>query len=72
MPLGFAHMDSFDITRLIALFGALGILAPTIVFILRDHRAAIQNAVIWMALCGVAVLLWTAVWQPSPAPSPRI
>ncbi len=57
-------MDGFDIARLIALFGALLILAPTIVFIVRDRNAAVQNAVIWIALSGAAVLLWTAIWQP--------
>ena len=57
-------MDGFDIARLIALIGALVILIPTIIFILRDRKAALQNAVIWMALGGIAVLLWTAVWQP--------
>jgi hypothetical protein len=40
------------------------ILIPTIVIILRDRKAAMQNAVIWMALGGIAILLWTAVWQP--------
>lgn len=56
-------MDGYDIARLIALIGALVILIPTIVFILRDRKAALQNAVIWFALAGVGVLLWTAVWQ---------
>lgn len=57
-------MDGFDIARLIALFGALVLVAPTLFFIFRDRKAAMQNAVIWLALVGVAVLLWTAVWQP--------
>ncbi len=57
-------MDGFDIARLIALIGALVILIPTIVFIARDRKAAMQNAVIWFALGGVGVLIWTAVWQP--------
>ena len=57
-------MDGFDIARLIALIGALIILIPTIVFVLRDRKAAMQNAVIWFALAGVGVLLWTAFWQP--------
>jgi hypothetical protein len=57
-------MDGFDIARLIALAGALVILAPTLLFIFCDRKAAAKNAVIWMALAGVAVLIWTAVWQP--------
>ncbi|MGB0625757.1 MAG: hypothetical protein ACPGQ5_04220 [Alphaproteobacteria bacterium] len=57
-------MDGFDIARLIALFGALLLVAPTLYFIFRDRKAAAKNAVIWMALAGVAVLIWTAVWQP--------
>ncbi len=57
-------MDGFDIARLIALFGALLLVAPTLYFIFRDRNAAAKNAVIWMALAGVAVLIWTAVWQP--------
>ncbi len=57
-------MDGFDIARLIALLGALIILIPTIIFVLRDRKAAVQNAVIWIALGGVVVLLWTAIWQP--------
>jgi hypothetical protein len=56
-------MDGFDIARLIALVGALIILIPTIIFVLRDRKAAAQNAVIWMALGGAGVLLWTAFWQ---------
>ncbi|MGB0572640.1 MAG: hypothetical protein ACPGQM_11360 [Alphaproteobacteria bacterium] len=57
-------MDGFDIARLIALLGALIILIPTIIFVLRDRKAATQNSVIWIALGGVGVLLWTAIWQP--------
>ena len=57
-------MDGFDIARLIALFGALLILFPTVICIVRDRKAAMHNAVIWCALGGTAVLIWTAVWQP--------
>lgn len=61
--MGAPRMDGFDIARLIALVGALIILIPTIIFVLRDRKAAAQNAVIWMALGGAGVLLWTAFWQ---------
>ena len=57
-------MDGFDIARLIALFGALLLVAPTLYFIFRDLKAAAKNAVIWLALAGVAVLILTAVWPP--------
>jgi hypothetical protein len=56
-------MNGFDIARLIALIGALALAAPAAFFILRDRIAALRNAVIWIAIFGALVLLWTAIWQ---------
>jgi hypothetical protein len=57
-------MDGYGIARIIAFVGALIILAPALYVFLRDREAATKNPVFWMAISGVGVLLWTAVWQP--------
>lgn len=56
-------MDGNDIARLIALIGALVLVAPALFYILRDRRAAFKNAVIWFAIVGAVLLVWTAIWQ---------
>jgi hypothetical protein len=56
-------MDKFDITRLIALIGAFILVAPALFYIVRDRRAAFRNAVIWFAIVGAVLLVWTAIFQ---------
>lgn len=56
-------MDRYDIARLIALIGAFVLVAPALFYILKDRRAAFRNAVIWFAIVGAVLLLWTAVFQ---------
>lgn len=56
-------MDGFDIARLIALIGALVLVAPALFYIVRDRKAAFRNAVIWVAIVGAILLFWTAVFQ---------
>ena len=56
-------MDGYDIARLIALIGALILVAPALIMTFRDRAAAKRNAVIWIAIAGGLVLFWTAVFQ---------
>ncbi|CAN0598807.1 MAG: hypothetical protein V7788_06020 [Alphaproteobacteria bacterium] len=56
-------MDRYDIARLIALIGALVLVAPALFYIVKDRKAAFRNAVIWFAIVGAVLLLWTAVFQ---------
>lgn len=56
-------MDKFDIARLIALIGAFILVAPALFYIVRDRRAAFRNAVIWFAIVGGVLLVWTAIFQ---------
>ncbi len=56
-------MDGYDIARLVALIGAFFLAAPALFFIFRDRRAATKNAVIWFAVVGAALLVWTAIFQ---------
>ncbi len=56
-------MDGYDIARLIALIGALILVAPALIMIFRDRAAAKRNEVIWIAIAGGLVLFWTAVFQ---------
>jgi hypothetical protein len=56
-------MDKFDIARLIALIGAFILVAPALFYIVRDRRAAFRNAVIWFAIVGAVLLVWTAIFQ---------
>lgn len=56
-------MDGFDIARLIALIGAFILVTPALFYILRDRRAAMRNAVIWFAIVGGLLLIWTAIFQ---------
>ncbi len=56
-------MDGFDIARLIALIGAFILVAPALFYILRDRHAAMRNAVIWFAIIGGLLLIWTAIFQ---------
>ena len=56
-------MDKFDIARLIALIGAFVLLAPALFYIARDRKAAFRNAVIWFAIVGAVLLIWTAIFQ---------
>ena len=56
-------MDGYDIARLIALIGALILVALALIMIFRDRAAAKRNAVIWIAIAGGLVLFWTAVFQ---------
>lgn len=57
------QMDGPEIARLIAGIGALLISAPTAFFIVRNRNAAFRNPVIWFALIGALLLVWTAIWQ---------
>lgn len=57
-------MDGFELARMIAFVGALAILAPALYYFVRNREGATKNPVFWMAIAGVGVLLWTAVWQP--------
>ena len=56
-------MDKFDIARLIALIGAFVLVAPALFYIVRDRQAAFRNAVIWFAIVGGVLLIWTAIFQ---------
>lgn len=56
-------MDGFDMARLIALIGAFILVAPALFYILRDRHAAMRNAVIWFAIVGGLLLIWTAIFQ---------
>ena len=56
-------MDGYDIARLVALIGAFILAAPALYYIARDRAAARTNAVIWIAIVGALLLVWTAVWQ---------
>ena len=56
-------MDRSEIARLIALIGALVLVAPALFYIVKDRKAAFRNAVIWFAIVGAVLLLWTAVFQ---------
>jgi hypothetical protein len=56
-------MDKFDIARLIALTGAFVLVAPALFYIVRDRKAAFRNAVIWFAIVGGVLLIWTAIFQ---------
>ncbi|MDE0780984.1 MAG: hypothetical protein OSB67_09575 [Alphaproteobacteria bacterium] len=56
-------MDDPNIARLIAATGAMLVFAPAAFFIIRDHRTAFTNPVIWFALIGTLLLVWTAIWQ---------
>jgi|AntAceMinimDraft_13_1070369.scaffolds.fasta_scaffold00518_8 hypothetical protein len=56
-------MDKFDIARLIALIGAFVLVAPALFYIVRDRKAAFRNAVIWFAIVGGVLLIWTAIFQ---------
>ncbi len=56
-------MDRYDIARLIALIGALVLVAPALFYIVKDRKAAFRNAVIWFAIVGAVLLLWTSVFQ---------
>jgi len=56
-------MDKFDIARLIALIGAFILVAPALFYIVRDRKAAFRNAVIWFAIVGAILLIWTAIFQ---------
>ena len=56
-------MDRYDIARLIALIGALVLVAPALFYIVKDRKAAFRTAVIWFAIVGAVLLLWTAVFQ---------
>ncbi|MBT5571903.1 MAG: hypothetical protein HOJ90_11840 [Alphaproteobacteria bacterium] len=56
-------MNGPEIARLIAGTGALLIFAPAAFFIIRDRQAALRNPVIWFALIGALLLVWTAIWQ---------
>ena len=56
-------MDRYDIARLIALIGALVLVAPALFYIVKDRKAALRNSVIWFAIVGSVLLLWTAVFQ---------
>lgn len=56
-------MDKFDIARMIALIGAFVLVAPALFYIVRDRKAAFRNAVIWFAIVGGVLLIWTAIFQ---------
>ena len=56
-------MDGYDIARLIALIGAFVLVAPALWFVFRDRNAAMKNAVIWIAIVGALLLVWTAIFQ---------
>jgi hypothetical protein len=56
-------VDELNIARLIAATGAVLIFAPASFFIFRDPHAAFSNPVVWFALVGALMLVWTAIWQ---------
>ena len=57
-------MDSTELLRLVGLIGVLILVVPGAIYGLRNRRAALRNIVIWVALIGVAVVLFWLLVRP--------
>ena len=47
-----------DTTRLIALVGFLVLVAPAFLYAIRDRRAAVRNALIWVLVVAVVAAIY--------------
>ena len=57
-------MDSTDLLRLVSLIGVLILVAPGVIYGLRNRRTALRNVAIWAALFGVAAVLFWLLAPP--------
>ena len=57
-------MDSTELLQLVGMTGVLILLIPAVILGLRDRRTALRNIAIWVALIGVAALLFWLLARP--------
>ena len=48
----------FDSLRLVYLLGVLIIVAPGLVYVLRDKSRALRNTVVWLAIAAAVAVLY--------------
>ncbi len=57
-------MNSTQLIQFVGVIAALVLIIPGVIWGLRDRRTAFRNIAIWVALIGVAVLLFWLQVRP--------